>query len=171
MLNTRPCAEDRYRLLAPILEARLAAAFTDLPRASVEDAAQHAWEQLLRKPPEHFAGRDPLPWLLVVARNALRVERRRRQTELLGEPVAPALDLDQALDVRAAFAALSRHQQTALTCRGLGLRYREASRATGRTYTWVNRHISEGRKALRLVLGSAPASQGQVASESGERAR
>jgi hypothetical protein len=37
----------------------------------------------------------------------------------------------------------------ALTCRLLGLSYKDAQRATGHTYTWVNRHITEGRRALR----------------------
>ena len=38
--------------------------------------------------------------------------------------------------------------RTALTCKLLGLSYKQVQRATGHTYTWVNRHIVEGRRAL-----------------------
>src|SRR4051794_41980403 len=42
-------------------------------------------------------------------------------------------------------------QRVALTCRMLGLSYEEAMQATGHTYTWVNRHITEGRRALEAT--------------------
>lgn len=35
-----------------------------------------------------------------------------------------------------------------------GLRYREIQRRLGVTYTWVNRHVSEGRAQLRSGAGS-----------------
>jgi hypothetical protein len=33
-----------------------------------------------------------------------------------------------------------------------GLSYREICECTGRTHTWVNRHITEGRQALRYLI-------------------
>ena len=154
MLDTHSWAERRYRLLAHTLERRLATAFTNLPRASTEDAIQHAWEQLVRKPPGYFqADGDPAPWLFVVARNALRGESGRELAALGDDVPAPALDLDASVDAGTALAGLTLHQRTALTCRMLGLSYRESSAATGRTYTWVNRHTTEGRAAVRVALG------------------
>lgn len=52
-----------------------------------------------------------------------------------------------------AIGYLSRGQRTALLGRMAGLSYDEIAEQTGHTYTWVNRHTTEGRKALRDRTG------------------
>jgi DNA-directed RNA polymerase specialized sigma24 family protein len=39
-----------------------------------------------------------------------------------------------------------------LLLRADGHSYKAICELTGRTYTWVDRHISEGRQALRLLV-------------------
>jgi DNA-directed RNA polymerase specialized sigma24 family protein len=58
-------------------------------------------------------------------------------------------------------AALDRragpHRRTALTLRAPGYRYKEIQQLLGVTYTWVNRHVTEGRQALRRAEATADA--------------
>jgi DNA-directed RNA polymerase specialized sigma24 family protein len=126
--------------------------FQGTPHATLEDGAAFAWERLAAKPPtddERLLG-----WLIVVARH--EVLRLLRRWEHPHEPLPdafPASDsLENQLEARELVrevAALRPGQRTALTCRLLGLTYKQAEQATGRTYTWVNRHVVEGRAALR----------------------
>jgi RNA polymerase sigma factor (sigma-70 family) len=133
-----------------------------------EDACAFAWLQLLRCQPDREA---VVGWLRVVARNeGLRLLRIRRREPFLedrpclrsdpasGEPLGwqellPAADdIEVAVEAREllrALAGLRWHQRTALTLQLAGYSYNEIAQRLGRTYTWVNRHLTEGRAELR----------------------
>lgn len=133
-----------------------------------EDACAFAWLQLLRCQPDREA---VVGWLRVVARNEglrlLRISRRepfledrrcRRSDPASGEPLdwqellpAPA-DTELAAEARTllvALAGLRWHQRTVLTLQLAGYSYKEIAERLGKTYTWVNRHLTEGRAELR----------------------
>jgi RNA polymerase sigma factor (sigma-70 family) len=133
-----------------------------------EDACGFAWLQLLRYQPDREA---VVGWLRVVARNEgyrlLRISRRepfledrpcQRSDPASGEPLdwqelLPARE-DTELAVEAsellrALADLRWHQRTVLTMQLAGYSYKEIAQRLGRTYTWVNRHLTEGRAELR----------------------
>ena len=91
--------------------------------ATVDDACQFAWLQLLRCQPNRETVR---PWLITVARNeAIRLDRIRRRLEALSigerepgchpEPAVPtdayalAIDLDEALSVLASLPERKRN--------------------------------------------------------------
>ena len=110
-------------------------------------------------------------WLRVVARNEglrlLRISRREpfledrphpRHDAASGEPLdwqelLPApVDTELAVEAREllrALAGLRWHQRTVLTLQLAGYSYKEIAARLGRTYTWVNRHLTEGRAELR----------------------
>jgi DNA-directed RNA polymerase specialized sigma24 family protein len=127
--------------------------FGGTPLATLEDGAAFAWEQFAKQPPpDDYA----LGWLRLVARNEVLRLLRRWEQPIEGPP--PDSDVRDTFDVDLEARELLRHigtlrpgQRTALTCRLLGLTYKEAERATGHTYTWVNRHVVEGRRALEEV--------------------
>jgi DNA-directed RNA polymerase specialized sigma24 family protein len=48
-----------------------------------------------------------------------------------------------------ALAGLCWHQRTVLTLLLAGYSYKESAQRLGRTYTWVNLHVTEGRAGLR----------------------
>ena len=97
----------------------------------------------------------------------LRIPRRepfledkphRRRDGASGEPVhwqelLPApVDTELAVDAREllrALASLRWHQRAVLTLRLAGYSYKEIAERLGKTYTWVNRHLTEGRAELR----------------------
>jgi RNA polymerase sigma factor (sigma-70 family) len=133
-----------------------------------EDACALAWLQLLRRQPDREA---VVGWLRVVARNeGLRLLRIRRREPFLddrpawrsdaasGEPLdwqellpAPE-DTEVAVEAREllrCLAGLRWHQRTVLTLQLGGYSYKEIAQRLGRTYTWVNRHLTEGRAELR----------------------
>jgi DNA-directed RNA polymerase specialized sigma24 family protein len=141
--------EDVYRDWDRQVMRSLRRRFIGTPEATLEDGAAFAWAQYVAKPPpDDYA----LAWLKLVARReVLRLIRAVREEphETLPEL---GVSLDKQLEAREKLRQLERlrpHQRTALTCRLLGLSYQETERATGRTYTWVNRHTTEGRAALR----------------------
>jgi RNA polymerase sigma factor (sigma-70 family) len=133
-----------------------------------EDACAFAWLQLLRCQPDREA---VVGWLRVVARNEghrlLRISRREpfledrphpRHDTASGEPLdwqelLPApVDTELAAEAREALRALSGlrwHQRTVLTMQLAGYSYKEIAARLGKTYTWVNRHLTEGRAELR----------------------
>jgi RNA polymerase sigma factor (sigma-70 family) len=133
-----------------------------------EDACAFAWLQLLRCQPDRGA---VVGWLRVVARNEalrlLRISRREpsledrphpRHDAASGEPLdwqelLPApVDTELAAEAREllrALAGLRWHQRTVLTMQLAGFSYKEIAARLGRTYTWVNRHLTEGRAELR----------------------
>lgn len=125
-------------------------------REEAEDACQFAWLQLLRYQPDdrvRVAG-----WVYVVARRELLRTRRRHKATLDLELVerAPAaagdqLDALEARDLLELLPRLRAAQRLVLWLQLEGYSYREISALTGKTHTWVNRHISEGRAALRAL--------------------
>jgi DNA-directed RNA polymerase specialized sigma24 family protein len=54
---------------------------------------------------------------------------------------------------------LTDNQRAALALWAQGYRYKEIAERLGRTYTWANRHISEGLRALRAAMGREPRPQ------------
>jgi RNA polymerase sigma-70 factor (ECF subfamily) len=146
--------EELFRLhhhqLVRLVQGRLG-----VTRELAEDAAGLAWVQLLRRQPER--GRI-IGWLYTVAKHEAfaLIGKRRRETpgEELHEVIC-CFDLDGVVEARRALRALDRlkpQQQVVLRLRIEGLSYDEIAEATGRTLTWVNRHIAEGRQALRRLL-------------------
>jgi RNA polymerase sigma factor (sigma-70 family) len=133
-----------------------------------EDGCAFAWLQLLRRQPDREA---VIGWLRVVARNEglrlLRISRReplledrpaQRRDFASGEPLSwqellPAReDTELAVEAREllrALAGLRWHQRTVLTLQLAGYSYKEIAQRLGKTYTWVNRHLTEGRAELR----------------------
>jgi DNA-directed RNA polymerase specialized sigma24 family protein len=47
---------------------------------------------------------------------------------------------------------LTDNQRAALTLWAQGYRYKEIAQKLGKTYTWTNRHITEGLRALREAM-------------------
>jgi DNA-directed RNA polymerase specialized sigma24 family protein len=69
-------------------------------------------------------------------------------TDLVPAPV----DVELAFDAREALrslAGLGDRRRTALTLKVAGYSYREIQELLGVTFTWINRHITEGRAELR----------------------
>ena len=104
--------------------------------ATIDDASQFAWLQLLRCQPNRETVR---PWLITVARNeAIRLDRIRRRYEALSmgerepgchpEPAVPtdayalAIDLDEALSV---LASLPERKRNLYALKVLGFSYEE----------------------------------------------
>ena len=139
-----------------------------VPEAVAEDCASFAFLQLCRCQPrrcEQTGG-----WLRTVARHeAYKWHRLIRRFPSLdegplttggegGERVPPAdrvsapVDVDLAVDAREALrslAGLGDRRRAALTLKVAGYSYREIQQLLGVSYTWVNRHITEGRAELR----------------------
>jgi Sigma-70, region 4 len=55
----------------------------------------------------------------------------------------------EARELLRALAGLRWHQRTVVTLQLAGYSYKEIAQRLGRTYTWVNRHLTEGRAELR----------------------
>jgi len=139
-----------------------------VPEAVAEDCASFAFMQLCRRQPsrcEHTPG-----WLRTVARHeAYAWHRHMRRFPSLDEgprrtggegggPISPAervrapVDVELAVDARDALrslAGLGERRRAALTLQVAGYSYREIQQLLGVSYTWVNRHITEGRAKLR----------------------
>jgi RNA polymerase sigma-70 factor (ECF subfamily) len=154
--RSEPSFEEEFRAC---YAARFASLFTYLDRLTgdpelASDAAQEAFVRL------HERGEmpdQPAGWLVVVANNLVRDERRRatRQLRVLsehpsrapsGSPAAdPAADLERAEQVRAVRAALDRltpRDRQALLLRHAGYSYREIGAAL---------HLAEGGVGTMLV--------------------
>ena len=126
------------------------------PRELAEDAAGLAWVQLLRYQP----GRERiLGWLYTVAKHeGFRLAKRQAagageaQLERAGdgEDLAATIDAREALEL---VGRLRPSQRQVLELQIAGLSYRRDLRATGQSLTWVNRHLTEGRAALRRLAG------------------
>ena len=164
---------ELYRRHARDLLARTRRA-VKAPEALIEDACQLAWTQFLRYQPE--PRENVVAWLTVVARHeAYRLVREYKsalpassitaidedgKTTGFDPDLAVGPDRDPLLehDAREALAALAKlkpAQRAALALKVAGFRYKEIqSLCGGKTYTWVNRHITEGRAALRAARES-----------------
>jgi RNA polymerase sigma-70 factor (ECF subfamily) len=154
--RSEPSFEEEFRAC---YAARFASLFTYLDRLTgdpelASDAAQEAFVRL------HQRGEmpdQPAGWLVAVANNLVRDERRRatRQLRLLselpsrapfGSPAAdPAADLERAEQVgavRAALDLLTPRDRQALLLRHAGYSYREIAAAL---------HLGEGSVGTMLV--------------------
>lgn len=124
-----------------------------------EEACTLAWVQLLRLKPQRS---DTLGgWLYVTAKHeAYRILRERARedgggVQVRGDSAPRAPDPFEALthrDQLALMRHLSAPQRLTVSLHAAGYSYKEISAATGKTYTWVNRHITEGRAQLRQLL-------------------
>jgi RNA polymerase sigma factor (sigma-70 family) len=133
--------------------------------ATVEDACQIAWLQLLRCQPHRDSIR---PWLITVARNeAIRLDRARRRTTPMSiaerepgtvpepvataDPFALAIDLDEALTV---LASLPERKRDLYALQVLGFSYEEIGRITGDSYSTVNRQLVRAAALIRRARAS-----------------
>jgi RNA polymerase sigma-70 factor (ECF subfamily) len=131
---------------------RLALAWTnDWPAA--EEIAQESFARLWSRRASVDWSAPMLPWLLTTARR-LATDRFRRLRRLIGQPnsIETTLDLDQHarwLDVRAAFARLSRLERAALALTAVsGLDSEEAAKALGTTSAAVRSAVFRARRKL-----------------------
>jgi RNA polymerase sigma factor (sigma-70 family) len=133
--------------------------------ATIEDACQFAWLQLLRCQPRRETVRA---WLITVARNeAIRLHGIRRRHEPMSsgerqpgqhpEPAssidtfALAIDLDEALTV---LATLPERQRNLYALKVLGFSYDEIGRITGDSYFTVNRQLVRAVALIRRARAS-----------------
>lgn len=145
--------EDLYRRHHANLVCGLQRRF-GVGREQAEDAMAFAWLQLARREDElvgNVAG-----WLYTVAKHELWAQLRiaRRATGIDAPEQAVEYDLVEALEagrIAALMAQLKPQQRLVLRLRAQGWSYSQIAAITGRSYTWVNRHISEGRAALRRL--------------------
>jgi RNA polymerase sigma factor (sigma-70 family) len=138
-----------HERLVGLLQSRLR-----VPRELAEDACSVAWIQLLRKQPR---GDQIVGWLYTVAKHEAFVLMRRARREALCEELAwlTAAELHEivaARDTLRLLAHLKPQQRHVLQLQAEGHSYKAICQLTGRSYTWVNRHITEGRRALRQLI-------------------
>jgi RNA polymerase sigma factor (sigma-70 family) len=126
-----------------------------ISREMAEDAVAFAWMQLVRTEPEH---ENPVGWLYTVAKHEafalIRAAARDQPVEEV-QPDHSAPPPAHILESRRTLALIDQlkpQQRTVLRLRMAGLSYKEISQHTGHTYTWVNRHLTEGRQALRRLV-------------------
>jgi RNA polymerase sigma factor (sigma-70 family) len=114
-----------------------------------EDAVQVAFMRLIEYRPEGNVG----GWLFTVAKHELfrRLRDLKREQPEADAQNETTSDLDrlEATQVLALLGELKPQQQRCLTLQALGFSYDEIRDLTGQTYAWVNRHLTEGRRALR----------------------
>ena len=132
------------------------------PDALIEDACAIAWMQLCRTQPSR---QNVVGWLVTVARYAaLHLLKESAPTDDLEHAervVGGSVDDDAELarETRALLEALARlkpAQRQTLALKAAGFKYQEIQELCGgKTYTWVNRHITEGRAALRAQAQTA----------------
>lgn len=141
-------------------------------REDAEEATAEAFAIWLRRRPELSDKSETLRWLTVVARHELYRLAAKRRDELPSSHSAPVPgshpptvlelavggcgdeaqhELQELLDV---LPTLTPGRQVGLICKLLGLSYEQAQEATGRTYTWLNRGITEGRTAARKAVAA-----------------
>ncbi len=167
MAVTQPEIERLYRAHAPGLR-RIVRFGVHAPDATIEDACQAAWSQLLdHRDRVHLDA--AVTWL---ARTA------RREAVRLTEVDGRTLSLDQLLERRAevralgvlsapecfeqrerlrALAVLPVRQQRLLWLKGLGLSYAEMARHEGCTRRTVERQLFRARRAPVSVQAAEPA--------------
>jgi len=124
----------------------------EVDRAMAEDAVSLAFLQYAagKARREHNVG----GWLFTTARReALRLLRQDFHLESLdSEHDVPIDVLDETAEAHEALHGLARltdNQRQALGLFVGGHSYVEICELTGKTYTWVNRHIAEARAVLR----------------------
>jgi RNA polymerase sigma factor (sigma-70 family) len=150
-------AEELFRAhndqLVQMLQRRLG-----VSQEVAEDAVGLAWLQFLRTQPD---GERLVGWLYTVAKHEAFALLGRARREVPVEStalIATVRELDDSIDARDAvrvIADLKPQQRLVLWLRAEGHSYNSICSLTGRTYTWVNRHISEGRRALRRLIAES----------------
>jgi RNA polymerase sigma factor (sigma-70 family) len=135
-----------------------------LSEDEARDVVQFAWLKFLEKQP---ARTNVFGWLYTTAKHEVyarsRRAKRERATEQVPEqshdPDLPA-QLDRAEVERLLRTVmrtrLTENQRAALTLWSQGYRYKEVARLLGKTFTWANRHITEGLAALRRAMRDDP---------------
>lgn len=119
-----------------------------------EDACSFAWLQLIR----HQPGRENVVgWLYTVAKHEafalLRGQRRATPVEELPRTASsegPEAQVEARETLRVV-RDLRPQQRVVLLLQAQGYSYKEIVARTGKTYTWVNRHLTEGRQAARRL--------------------
>jgi len=131
-------------------------------QAVVEDACAFAWMTLARRKDVDTASDTTAAWLFVVAqREAWRIAREETATVVDATDVdVPALGAETEDTVAAREALdmldqLTPQQRDVMRLFVAGYSYTEIAAALGVTYTYVNRHLSAGRKALRRMRDDA----------------
>ena len=128
------------------------------------EVAQRAWLLFLEKQPHR---ENVFGWLYTTAKHETFARWRRVRRETTVEQVDDAgvnPDLAAELDraelrkqlVETFATELTDNQRAALWLWAQGYSYREIAENLGKTYTWSNRHISEGLRALRVAMGWEP---------------
>ena len=162
--------EAFYRAHHILLEQKVAKRVCGPGRAVIEDACQHAWAVLLRRPDIDLDFRG-LAWMtLVAAREAWRTTAATAEPtagryalggarDVLSEPggaPGPTLE-DRIIDRehhhqrRSDLAALKPAERQALGLHAVGYTYTEIAELTGASSTAVNRRLAEGRARLRRL--------------------
>lgn len=127
-----------------------------------DDAAAHAFIALHRAH-ERIDLNGAKNYLYTVAKHEAWeiMRRRRRNTSLNALPPHRHPLCGDAHEERSDVADLMGHlrslnpnQQTAMFAKALGLSYKQTQEATGKSFTWVNRHTTEGRRALRAAMAA-----------------
>jgi RNA polymerase sigma factor (sigma-70 family) len=119
-----------------------------------EDAVSFAWMQLVRTQPRR---ENVVGWLYTVAKYEVFATMRRAQREVTVEelpPMAAPGSVERIVEARETMVSLrglKSHQRLVLIMKAEGFSYNEIAALTGKTYTWVNRHLTEGRKAARRL--------------------
>jgi DNA-directed RNA polymerase specialized sigma24 family protein len=122
--------------------------------------AQFAWLKFLEKQP---ARTNVFGWLYTTAKHEVYARSRRAKRERVAEQLPDRSD-DHDLPARLDRAEVGRllrtvmrtrltaNQRAALTLWAQGYRYKEIAQRLGKTFTWANRHITEGIAALRRAM-------------------
>lgn len=147
--------EAVYRGHAEELRLALRRRFdSSVPDVLIEDACGSTWLIAWAKRHEIRDG-NAMGWLVTVALHEALALLRKRRFERPGDGAEPAdartspdliREAHEALEL---VAGLTPNQRVALSLQLAGYSYKELAEATGKTYTWANRHVSEGRAALR----------------------
>lgn len=128
-----------------------------LPRDLAEDSAQEALLILHKKPRSFASAEHRRNWLMVVARHEALRELARRDREVPRAEAAVVVhdpDLALVMDVRRALASLPADKALPLLAVASGWSYDDLGERLGRTYSWVNRGVSEGRALARRRLAA-----------------
>lgn len=139
----------------------VAVAFLTGSVAAAEDAVQEALVRAWVKSEKGEAIESLPAWVTTVAMNLSRKAWRRTLAERRAkERLPPAegssgIEIEEAIDVRAAIARLPRRQrETAVLRYVLEMDTREAARVLGVDEGTVKTHLSRARAALALTLAS-----------------
>jgi DNA-directed RNA polymerase specialized sigma24 family protein len=148
---------------------RIVAARVKAPAQTIEDACQNAWAILARREDITLDERG-LSWLATVAIREgwqlvsgardvpMGAMRPGHRNDKLPDPAAAEPGADEQAIARIEHAervadlrTLKPRERRDLYLQALGYRYHEIAKATGSSYTAVNRRLSEGRARLRAL--------------------